>query len=94
MGSGRGFSTIFLEVQGHHPEDSMFNLNHISEILPFPNIPDSTLVEEGFVRRERARHHTFDSTYRENVLYSWKSFLFCVLCHHGTPQALLRIQFA
>jgi len=36
--------------------------------------PDSTLVEEGFVRRERARHHTLDLPKRGN-------FHFCMLCH-------------
>src|SRR5882762_735311 len=36
--------------------------------------PDSTLVEEGFVRRERARHHTLDLPKRGN-------FHFCMLYH-------------
>jgi hypothetical protein len=53
-------------------------------------IPDSTLVEEDFIRPKCPRHHTFN--YLENVIYSWKSFLFCVLCLHGTAQ--LHIQFA
>jgi len=56
-------------------------------------IPDSTLVEEGFVRPECPRHHTFDLTYHENVMYKLESFLFGVLCHNGTAQAL-HIQFA
>jgi hypothetical protein len=35
VGSGHSFSSKFLEEQGHHPENGMFNLNHILEILPF-----------------------------------------------------------
>ena len=38
MSSGRGFSSNFLEQQGHHSVDGIFNLNHISDILPFLNI--------------------------------------------------------
>ena len=29
------FSIKFLEVQEHHPEDGMFNLNYISEVCYF-----------------------------------------------------------
>jgi len=28
VGSGRGFSSKFVEEEGHHPEDGRFNSNH------------------------------------------------------------------
>jgi hypothetical protein len=41
--------------------------------------PDPKEREEGFGGRERPRHPTIVLPQRENVLYSWKNFLFCVL---------------
>jgi hypothetical protein len=45
----------------------------------FTSMPDASPTqerEEGFVRRECPRHHTIDPTDRENILCSWKIFLF------------------
>ena len=39
-------------------------------------IPDSTLVEEGFVRRECPGTHTINLPKRENVLYSRNNSIF------------------
>ena len=41
-----------------------------------PMIPDSTLVEEGFVRHERPDTHTINLPKCENVLYSRNNSIF------------------
>jgi hypothetical protein len=51
--------------------------------------PDPKEREEGFVRRERPRHHTIVLPQRENVLYSCKNFLFLCAASHDKRENVL-----
>ena len=55
-------------------------------------VPDSTLVEEGFVRREHPRHHTIHLPKRENVLYSRNNSIFVSFVTPGRQRAQVLVQ--
>ena len=64
------FGIKFLEVQEHHPENGMFNLNYIPEVLLFSNI--FTCSRMKLIRSQMS----ITVSYFKIVLSVWTGFFF------------------